>query len=73
MNPEPAMATDVPLCKPVLGVAVIAGPAADAVATPSDARPPRIKVPMAILVINRLIVYVLPIAVVTNPRYHGPC
>ena len=44
----------------------IAGPAAEAVvANPKDVRPPRIKVPMAILVINRLIVYVLPIAVVT--------
>jgi hypothetical protein len=45
----------------------MAGAAADAVvATPSDVRPPKIKVPMAILVMIRLIVYVLPIAVVTR-------
>jgi hypothetical protein len=35
------------------------------VASPKDVRPPRINVPMAILVINRLIVYVLPIVFVT--------
>jgi hypothetical protein len=50
----------------VFGVTVIAGVAAEAVvAKPKDVRPPRIKVPMAILVMIRLIVYVLPIAVVT--------
>jgi hypothetical protein len=66
MNPVPATETAVPLSNPVLGVTVIVGPAAEAaVANPKDVRPPRIKVPMAILVINRLIVYVLPIAVVT--------
>jgi hypothetical protein len=65
MKPEPVMATNVPLCNPVLGVTVIEGPAAEAVANPKEVRPPRTRVPMAILVINRLIVFVLPIAVVT--------
>jgi hypothetical protein len=63
-NPVPATATDEPFSNPVLGVAVIAG-AAEAVATPKEVRPPRISVPIAILVISRLIVYVLLIAVVT--------
>jgi hypothetical protein len=62
-NPVPATATDEPFSNPVLGVAVIAG-AAEAVATPKEVRPPRISVPIAILVISRLIVYVLLIAVV---------
>jgi hypothetical protein len=70
MKPVPATVTEEPFCKPVLGVAVIVGPAAEAVvATPKEVSPPRTKVPMAILVINRLIVYVLPIAVVTITRY----
>jgi hypothetical protein len=59
----------------VFGVNTIVGVAADAlVATPSpkDVRPPRIKVPMAILVINRLIVYVLSIAVVTSSLCGSP-
>jgi hypothetical protein len=64
-NPVPVTAMAVPFSTPVLGVAVIVGPAAEAVATPKEVRPPRISVPIAILVISRLIVYVLPIAVVT--------
>jgi hypothetical protein len=68
MNPVPETETTVPFTKAVLGVTVIAGVAAEAVvAKPKDVSPPRIKVPMAILVIKRLIVYVLPIAVVTVP------
>jgi hypothetical protein len=60
MNPVPVTVTTDPFCKPVLGVARIVGPAAEAVvATPKEVRPPRTNVPMAILVINRLIVYVL--------------
>jgi hypothetical protein len=55
----------------VLGVTTIVGPAAEAVATPKEVRPPRINVPMAILVINRLIVYVLPIAVVTISHHES--
>jgi hypothetical protein len=60
----PTTETVCPAVNAVLGVTVIAG-AADAVATPTKERPPMISVPIAILVINRLIVYVLPIAVVT--------
>jgi hypothetical protein len=56
-----------PAVNAVFGVTVMAGPAAaEVVASPRDVSPPRINVPMAILVINRLMVYVLPIAVVTN-------
>ena len=66
MNPDPVTETELPFCNPVLGVTMIVGVAADAVATPKDVRPPRIKTPIAIFVINRLIVYDLPIAVVTN-------
>jgi hypothetical protein len=65
MNPVPATVTTEPFCRPVLGVAVMATAAEAVVAIPKDVRPPRINVPMAILVINRLIVHVLLIAVVT--------
>ena len=71
-KPEPATVTADPLCNPVLGVNVIVGPAADALVTPSEANPPTINAPIAILVINRLIVYVLPIAVVTISLYEIP-
>jgi hypothetical protein len=47
----------------------MAGPAADAVAAPREASPPKTNAPMAILDIIRLIVYVLSIAVVTNLPY----
>jgi hypothetical protein len=72
MNPVPATATALPFCNPVDGVTVMAGVAAEAVvAKPKDVRPPRINVPMAILVINRLMVYVLPIAVITISLARG--
>jgi amino acid transporter len=58
--------TACPAVNAVLGVTVMAGPAAVAVAAPREARPPKANAPIAILVIKRLIVYVLPIAVVTN-------
>jgi hypothetical protein len=73
MNPVPATVTAVPFESPVLGVTVIVGVAADALTAPKDASPPRTKVPTAILVINRLIVYVLPIAVVTISPKEDPC
>jgi hypothetical protein len=61
------------LTNPVLGVNTMVGPAAEAVvAMPRDVRPPRIKVPMAILVIKRLIVYVLSIVVVTSSLCGSP-
>jgi hypothetical protein len=66
MKPVPATVTEVPFCNAVLGVAVMVGVAADALATPSEVRPPRTKTPIAMFVVNRLIVYVLSIAVVTN-------
>jgi hypothetical protein len=72
MKPEPATVTDEPFCKPVFGVTVIVGPAADALVTPSEVSPPTINAPIAILVIIRLIVYVLPIAVVTISLYEIP-
>jgi hypothetical protein len=52
---------------------MIDGPAADAVATPKVVSPPRINVPMAILVIKRLIAYVLPIAVDTFSLHESQC
>jgi hypothetical protein len=71
-NPDPVTVTDWPFASAVLGVATIDGPAADALVTPSVANPPTINAPIAILVINRLIVYVLPIAVVTISLYEIP-
>jgi len=72
MNPVPVTETTVPPCRPVFGVTITVGPAADAVATPREVRPPRMRVPIATLVIIRLIVYVLSIAVVTNLPYERP-
>jgi hypothetical protein len=73
MNPVPATVTALPFCKPVLGVTVIVGPAAEALITPKDAKTPRTRAPAAMLVINRFIVYVLPIAVVTISPKKSPC
>ena len=69
----PTTETVWPAVSAVFGVTVMAGPAADAVAAPREARPPKANAPIAILVINRLIVYVLPIAVVTVSLFESPC
>ena len=72
MKPVPVTLTDWPFTNAVKGVATIVGVAADALATPREARPPRTSAPTAILVIIRLIVYVLSIAVVTNSLNANP-
>jgi hypothetical protein len=69
-KPVPETDTAVPLWRPVFGVNWMLGPAAEAVAAPMTAIPPIIIALIAMVVMNRLIVNVLPLIVLARSPFN---